>query len=47
MEKSELCALIKYYILHGKTLSETKTKIDKYYSDSGPSYGMDQKWFTE
>ena len=30
-----------------KTLSETKDKLDKYYWDSAPSYGMVQKWFTE
>ena len=30
-----------------KTLSETKAKLDKYYSDFVPSYGMIQKWFTE
>ena len=39
--------LIKYYFLRGKTLSETKAKLDQYYSDSAPSYGMVQKWFTE
>ena len=39
--------LLKLYCLHGKTLSETKAKLDKYYSDSAPSYGMVQKCFTE
>ena len=29
--------LIKHYFLCGKTLSETKSKLDKYYSDSAPS----------
>ena len=28
-------------------VSETKAKLDKYYSDSAPSYGIVQKWFTE
>ena len=47
MEKSEFRVLIKPYFLRSKTLSETKAKLDKYYSDSAPSYGMVQKWFTE
>ena len=47
MEKSEFRMLIKHYFLRGKTLSETKAKLDKYYSDSAPSYGIVQKWFTE
>ena len=29
------------------TVSETKAKLDKYYSDSALSYGIVQKWFTE
>ena len=33
--------------MRGKNLSETKAKFDKYYSDSAPSYGMVQMWFTE
>ena len=47
MEKSEFRVLIKRYFLRGKTLSESKAKIDKHYLDSAPSYGMVQKWFTE
>ena len=47
MEKSVFRVLIKHYFLRGKTLSETKAKFDKYYSDSTPSYGMVQKLFTE
>ena len=47
MEKSEFPVLIEHYFLRGKTLSENKAKLDKYYSDSAPSYGMVQKWFTE
>ena len=47
MKKSEFRVLIKYYFLRGKTLLETKAKLDKYYSDSAPSYGVVQKWFTE
>ena len=39
--------LIKHCILRGKTLLETKAKLEKYYSDSAPSYGIVQKWFTE
>ena len=39
--------LIKHYFLHGKTVSETKAKLDKYYSDLAPSYEMVQKWFIE
>ena len=39
--------LIKHYLLRGKTLSESKGKLDKYYSDSALSYGIVQKWFTE
>ena len=34
-------------LLHGKILSETKANLDKYYSDSAPSYERIQKWFTE
>ena len=47
MEKSQFRMLIKHYFLHEKTLSETKAKLDKYYSDSAASYGMVQKWFTK
>ena len=47
MEKSKLRVLIKDYFLRGKTLSETNAKLDEYYSDSAPSYGMVQKWFIE
>ena len=47
MEKSEFRMLIKYYFLHWKTLKETKANLNKYYSDSAPSYGKVQKWFTE
>ena len=36
-----------HYFLRGETLSETKAKLDKYYSDSAPSFGMVQEWFTE
>ena len=39
--------LIKHYFLCGKTLSETKDKLDKYYFDSALSYGIVQKWFNE
>ena len=47
MEKSEFRVFIKHYFLRVKTLSETKAGLDKYYSDSAPSYGMVEKWFTE
>ena len=47
MEKSEFRVFIKHYCLCGKTLSKTKANLDKYYSDSDPSYGIVQKWFTE
>ena len=47
MAKSEFRLLIKHYFLRRKTLSETKTKLDKYFSDSAPSYRMIQKWFTK
>ena len=39
--------LIKHYCFRGKTLSETKAKLGKYYSDNAPSYRMVQKWFKE
>ena len=39
--------LIKHYFLRGEILSETKARLDEYYSDSAPSYGMARKWFTE
>ena len=47
MEKSEFRVLIKQYFLREKILSETQAKLDKHYSDSAPSYGMVQKWFTK
>ena len=47
MEKREFRVLLKHYFLHGKTLLETKAKLDEYYSNSALSYGMVQKWFTE
>ena len=33
--------------MRGRILSETNAKLYEYYSDSAPSYGMVQKWFTE
>ena len=45
--ESSFRVLIKDYFLRGKTLSKNKAKLDKYYSDSAPSYGMVQKWLTE
>ena len=47
MEKSEFRVSIKHYFLRERTLPETKVKLDKYHSDSAPSYAMLQKWFTE
>ena len=47
MEKSESRVLIEHYFSQGKTLSETKAKLDKYHLDSAPSYGMVQKLFNE
>ena len=47
MSKREFRVLIKHYFLRGKTLSETKAKLNKYYLDSAPSYGIVQKWFNE
>ena len=39
--------LTKHYFLCDKTLSETRAKLDKYYSDSALSYKMVQKWLTK
>ena len=39
--------LIKRYFLRGKTLSETKIKLYKYYLGSAPSYEMVQKCFAK
>lgn len=47
MEKSEFRVLIKHYFLRGKTITQTKTKLDKYYGDSSPSIKMIHKWFTD
>lgn len=47
MEKSEFRVLIKHYFLRGKTITETKIKLDKYYGDSSPSIKMIHKWFTD
>ena len=47
MGKNEFCVLFEHYFLLGKTFSETKVKLDKYYSDPASSYEMVQKWFTE
>ena len=47
MEKSEFYVLIEHHFLRRKTLSETKAKLDKYYLDFAPLYGMVQKWFSE
>ena len=47
MEKSEFRVLIKHYFLREKTLLETTARLDKYYSDSAPSYGKVQMWFTQ
>ena len=38
---------VRHYFLRGKPLSETKARLNKFYSGSAPSYGMVQKWFTE
>ena len=47
LEISEFRVLMKRYFLHRKNLSETKAKLDKYYSDTASSHRMVQKWFTE
>ena len=47
MEKSEIRPLIKHYFLRGKTITETKAKLNKYYGDSAPSISMVKKCFTE
>ena len=47
MEKSEFRMLIKHYFLRGKSIKETKEKLEKYYKESAPSHGMVHKWFTE
>ena len=47
MKKSEFRVLIKHYFLCRKSVSETKVKLDKYYSDFAQSYGIVQKWFIE
>lgn len=47
MEKNEFRVLIKHYFLRKKTISETKSKLEKYYQNSSPSVGMIHKWFTE
>lgn len=47
MEKTEFRVLIKHYYLRGKTISETKARLDKYYLESSPSIDMIHKWFTE
>ena len=47
MEKSEFRVMINHYFLREKISSETKAKLDKYYSDCLPSYGVVQKWFSE
>ena len=47
MRKSEFRMLIKHYFLRGKSLSGTKAKLHKYYSDSSLSNGLVQKWFIE
>ncbi|QQP31396.1 Mariner transposase, partial [Caligus rogercresseyi] len=39
--------LISIIICGGKTIAETKAKLDKYYGDSAPSISMVKKWFTE
>lgn len=36
-----------HYFLRGKTITETKTKFDKYYRDSSLSIAIIHKWFTE
>ena len=47
MEKSEFRVLIKHFFLRGKSIKETKEKLEKYYKESAPSHGMVHKWFTE
>ena len=47
MEKSKFRVLFKHYFYCGRTLSDTKAKLSKYYSDSAPMYRMVQKWFIE
>lgn len=47
MEKTEFSVLIKHYFLRGKTITQTKASLDKYYGDSSPSVGTIHRWFTE
>lgn len=47
MKKNEFRVLIKHYFLRGKTITQTKTKLDKYYGNSSPSIKMVHKWFTD
>lgn len=47
MEKNEFDMLIKHYILWDKTAVETKSKLDKYYGESAPSFRNIYKWFAD
>lgn len=45
MVKTKSVILIKRYFLRCKTIKEIENKLEKYYVESAPSYGMAHKWF--
>lgn len=47
MEKSEFRVVIKHYFLKGKNATETKSRLDKHYGESAPSFSTVKNWFAE
>ncbi|KAG5310553.1 SETMR methyltransferase, partial [Acromyrmex insinuator] len=47
MDKNYFRSLIKHYFLRGKTVKETKEKLDKYYVANAPSDYTVKYWFRE
>lgn len=47
MEKSEVRAVIKFYVLKDKTATQIKTKLDRVLGSSSPSLSTVHTWVTD
>jgi transposase len=47
MDKTEYCAVIKFFVTEGSTPNEIHSKFIKVYGDSSPSFSTIKKWAAE
>jgi transposase len=47
MDKTEYCAVIKFFVKEGLTPNEIHSKYIKVYGDSSPSFSTIKKWAAE